>query len=289
MRAFLAILGLLGSVIPAIAVEDLFAGAPRASLHVRLELAGSNRFDFLNGIEWAALEAWRTLELDFALVDVGNDGFPIVAPSAPAVPPAMEGLQAKLEACGEDQKCLAATMMEFAQSGEGGANPFAAMTGMQAGRYRNFAADRSAVCAKGTLVVEDIASGYVFSPPEPARHYRFTRQGNLTLPQDDFGLMDYACRVEVTLDTATGTMSLRLPAAKLSVPVTLGPGGFTDERSVPLIEGVQTIELFDQPAGRDGAWSGVAELAELGSASHNSGQVVAPLKARIVWHLSEEG
>jgi hypothetical protein len=99
--------------------------------------------------------------------------------------------------------------------------------------------------------------------------------------------MDYACMVEVTLDQVTGNMSLRLPAAKLDVPVTLGPGAFTDERSVPLTEALQKIELFDQPAGRDGKWSGVAEFDAAGAASHNSGQVSAPLKARIVWQLTE--
>ena len=100
-------------------------------------------------------------------------------------------------------------------------------------------------------------------------------------------LMDYACRVEVTLDQATGTMSLRLPAAKLDVPVTLGPTAFTDETLVALTGELQTIELFDQPAGRDGKWSGAAELDAAGTASHNSGQVVAPLKARVVWRLTE--
>lgn len=268
--------------------QDPFAGNPRGRLDVRIELSGRNRVDLPNGVEWAAIDARRTLEIAFAVVDVGNDGLPIVSASKAdaALPPAMEDLKAKIDACGEDQQCLARTMMEFAKTGSG--NPFLQMTGQQPGRYGNFAADRAGTCASGTLVVEDVLSGVNISPPEPARAYRFTRNGSLTLPKDDFGLMDAVCAVELTLDRQTGHMSLRLPAAKLAVPVTLGPGAFTDERAVPLIEGKQGIELFDQPAGRDGAWTGVAEVAAAGSASHNSGQVAAPLKARVTWAFSEE-
>jgi hypothetical protein len=292
MRFLLAAIAALALISPAVANDDPFAGNARGSLHVRIELAGKARVNFPNGVEWAAIEAWRTLELDFGLVDVGNDGVPIVGGvPAGAVPPEAQALEAKIKACGDDQSCLAQTMMEFAQSGqgaEGGRNPFEAMLGMQPGRYRNFAADHyGSVCATGTLVVEDMLEGVTIPPPNPAVAYKFTRNGSLTLPAGDAYLMDYACRVEISLDTVAGTMSLRLPAAKLDVPVRLGPTAFTDETSVLLIEGAQTIELLDQPAGRDGAWSGVAELAELGSASHNAGQVVAPLKARIVWRFSE--
>ena len=288
MRLLLAAFGLVAACLPAVAAGDPFPGAPRAKLHVRIEFAGANRVDLPNKVEWAAIEAWRTLEVDFALVDVGNDGVAIVAPAGAAeVPPAMADLESKIAACGEDHKCLAATMKEFAEASAGTPDMFAQMTGQQPGRFRNFAADLQGTCATGTLVVQDILSGVYIPPPEPARAYRFTRDGNLTLPQDDFGLMDYACRVEVSLDQATGSMSLRLPAAKLAVPVKLGPGAFTDETAVPLVEDLQTIEIFDQPAGSEGAWTGVAELEGAGAASHNSGQVVAPLKARIVWHLVE--
>jgi hypothetical protein len=289
MRLFFATLGIFAACLPAAAIDDPFPGAPRASLHVSIELAGNQRVDMPNQVEWAAIEAWRTLEVEFALVDVGNDGYPIVSSGAALAetPSAVSDLEAALEACGEDQGCLAKAMMAFAKASDGSSNPFLEMTGQQPGRFRNFAADRTTVCASGTLVVEDVLSGVYIPPPEAARPYRFTRAGNLTLPQDDFGLMDYACRVEVTLDQASGQMSLRLPAAKLDVPVALGPGAFTDEMAVPLIEGLQVIELFDQPAGGDGKWSGLAQLGAAGSASHNSGQVVAPLSARITWRLVE--
>lgn len=289
MRFVVAALAALALSHASAAMDDPFAGQERGTLHVRIELAGSARVDLPNGIEWAAIEAWRTLEVDFSLVDVGQDGVPIVGGiPADAVAPEAQDLEARIKACGDDQKCLAQTMMEFAQSGqgaEGGRNPFEAMLGIQPGRYRNFAADLfGGVCAKGSLVVQDILSGVSIPPPFAARAYRFTRNGSLTLPADDDYLMDYACRVEVTIDTATGAMSLRLPAAKLDVPVVMGPTAFTQEASTPLIEGQQTIELLDQPTG--GTWTGIEEIA-LGFASHNSGQVVAPLKGRVTWSFSE--
>lgn len=288
MHLLIAGLAMLLAILPAAANYDPVAGNGRGKLHIRIELTGANRVSLPNGIEWFQIEAWRSLDVTFGLVDVANDGVPIVsAGGGPNLSPGMDDLQGRMEACGEDQKCLAATMMEFARSAEGGANPFEQMTGQQPGRYRNFSADRVGTCAEGTLVVEDVLTGVVIPPPLPARAYAFTRTGSLTLPQDDFGVMDYVCRVEVSLDQVNGTMSLRLPAAKLDVPVALSAGGFTDERSTPLIEGAERIELFDQPAGRDGAWTGVAEIDALGSASHNSGQVNAPLKARISWSFSE--
>lgn len=287
MRFVLAAIAALALAQPARAVDDPFAGQPRASLHVRIELAGANRVNFPNGVEWARIEALRTLEVDFGLVDIGIDAYAIVSTDGknqPGTTPAVEDLQAKIAACGENQKCLADAMMAFAQSAESSADAFAQMTGAQPGRYRNFAADHHGTCAKGTLVVEDVLSGVVIPPPNPAVAYRFTRNGALTLPVEDEYLMDYACRIELTLDTATGAMSLRLPAAKLQVPVTMGPTAFTHERSTPLVEGPQTIELIDQPTG--GTWTGIAEV-ETGSASHNSGQVAAPLKGRVTWSFSE--
>jgi hypothetical protein len=288
MRLIVTSLAIVLAAFPAVAVDDPFVGNTRGQLQVRIDLTGTNRVSLANGVEWFQIDAWRSLDISFGMVDVGNDGVPIVsAGGGSALSPAMQDLQSRMAVCGDDQTCLSATMMEFAQSAQSAVNPFEQMTGQQPGRYRNFAADRAGTCAKGTLVVEDILSGVVIPPPLPARAYKFTRMGSLTLPQDDFGLMDYACRVEVSLDQANGTMSLRLPAARLDVPVSLSAGGFTDETSTLLIEGIQSIELIDQPAGRDGAWTGVAEIGQLGSASHNSGQVVAPLRARISWSFSE--
>lgn len=268
--------------------EDPFEGSPRGMLSVKLELSGTNRVDLPNGVEWAAIEARRSMAVEFALVDVGNDGLPIVAAKrdGPALSPEMDSLKGKIEACGEDQACLARTMMEFAAAGGGGANVFQQMTGQQPGRYRNFAGDRSGTCAKGTLVVKDVLTGVYIPPPEPARAYRFTRNGSRELPATDAALTDAVCGIEMTLDTVAKTISLRLPAS-LAVGVSLGTGAFTDERAVKLVEGDRFIAIHEQPAGGPGAWSGSAEIANAGSASHNSGQVVAPLKGRLEWRFSE--
>lgn len=286
VSASLSILAL--ATLPAAGQSDPFAGNERATLHIRLQLAGTGRVDMPNGVEWAAISAQRTLDLTYALVDVGNDGLPIVGgvPEG-AVPPAMKNLEGKLAECGQDQACLAATMMQFARSGQGGQNPFAAMTGMQPGRYRNFVADRAdGVCADGTVVVDDVLSGVVIPPPKPAEAYRFTRTGTLALPKDDSATIDAVCAAEVSLDTQTGEVSLRLPVGRIGVPVSMGPTAFTHESSVPFAEGQGTLELMNQPSVQAGDWSGSTEVDSLGSASHNSGQVSAPLSGSIAWRLT---
>jgi hypothetical protein len=274
------------AIAPAHGEGDLFAGNERASLRVRIELAGSGRTSLPNGVEWAALSASRTLDLTYDLVDVGNDGVPIVGgvPDG-TIPSAVRDLEAGMAACRDDQVCMAAKMLEFARSGQGGQNPFLAGTGMQPGRYRNFAADRAGVCAKGMVRVDDVLSGVTIPPPNPAVAYRFTRVGDQILPQDDFAITDAVCTVEVSLDTQTGALSLRLPVGKFRVPVSMGPGAFTNERSVAFVEGRDTFELLDQPSARDDAWSGSAAIEKVGSASHNSGQVVVGLSGRISWRL----
>ncbi len=290
MRVGLVLLCVLPLFAGSVLGQDHFAGNDRATLHVRLQLAGSGRVNLPNGVEWFAISAQRTLDVTYALVDVGNDVVPIVGgvPDG-AVPQEMVDLENKLAECGENQACLAATMMEFARSGQGGQNPFAAMTGMEAGRYRNFAADRaSGACADGSVVVDDILSGVVIPPPNPAVAYRFTRTGALSLPQEDFAIIDAICAAEVSLDTQTGKVSLRLPLGRIGVPVTMGPTAFTHENSVPFAEGQGALELLNQPSAQDGGWSGAADVDDVGSASHNSGQVGVDLSGRISWRLMTE-
>lgn len=277
---------LMISVSPA-AAQDPFAGKPRGKLTVKLELAGSGRVDMPNGVEWAAIEAKRSMTAVFEMVDVGSDGLPIVSakPAGSALSPNMNDLKDKIDACGGDHACLSRTMMEFAASGSGGGNVFQQMTGQQPGRFLNFAGDRSGTCATGTLTVKDALTGVVIPPPLPARPYSFTRSGSTALPAGDARLTDTACGIEMTFDTATNTMSLRLPVS-LAVGVSLGAGAFTNERAVTLVEGRQFLTLHDQPAGGPGSWRGAADIGDAGSASHNSGQVAASLKGRIAWEFS---
>ncbi|MBJ3783771.1 hypothetical protein [Devosia sediminis] len=267
---------------------DHFAGNDRVSLHVQITLDGSDRKDLPNGVEWFAITAHRELDLTYSLVDVGMDGVPIVGGVREgAVSDEMKDLEASLAECGENQICLAGVMMQFAQSGQGGTNPFEAMTGMQPGRYRNFAGDRAGTCAEGRVVVSDVLEGVVIPPPNPAVAYNFTRKGQLDLPQSDASMADGICGAEVTLDVATGAVSLRLPLGAITVPVTMGPGAFTHESGVAFAEGNATVELLDQASSGTGAFSGETPI-RIGSASHNSGQVGAGLSGRLHWSLVVE-
>ncbi|MCR6634335.1 hypothetical protein [Devosia sp.] len=78
MRPGFALCLLLALAGPASAQTDPFAGNPRATLRVSIELSGSARENFPNGVEWAAIAAVRRLDLSYELVDVANDGLPIV-------------------------------------------------------------------------------------------------------------------------------------------------------------------------------------------------------------------
>lgn len=288
MRSGTVLAIMLTLAAPAMAQTDAFAGNARASLHLRIDLSGAARVNFPNGIEWAGINAVRSLDLTYQLVDVGNDGVPIVGGLAEgAVPQEMRDLEARMAECGDNQVCLAGVMMQFAQGGMGqadGRNPFEAMVGMQPGRYVNLAGDRSGTCAEGVVEVRDRLHGVTIPPPNPAVAYDFPRTGSLSLPQRTSSGADAVCGVEVSLDTATGSMSLRLPLGSISVPVTLGPGAFTDEGAVAFVEGRGTLELVNQaPAG--GEWTGAADVT-IGSASHNSGQVSAALSGRVSWSLS---
>ena len=130
MRHLAIALGLLIAMLAGVQAQtDHFAGNDRVRLHVQVTLDGSDRKNLPNGVEWFAITAHRELDLVYSLVDVGMDGVPIVGgPREGAVPPEMLDLESRLADCGDDQVCLAGVMMQFAQSGQGGANPFEAMT-----------------------------------------------------------------------------------------------------------------------------------------------------------------
>lgn len=287
MRHLAIALGLLIAMLAGVQAQtDHFAGNDRVRLHVQVTLDGSDRKNLPNGVEWFAITAHRELDLVYSLVDVGMDGVPIVGGLREgAVPPEMLDLESRLADCGDDQVCLAGVMMQFAQSGQGGANPFEAMTGMQPGRYRNFSGDRAGTCATGTVAVSDLLEGVVIPPPNPAVAYNFTRKGQIDLPQSNEAMTDAVCGAEATLDLVTGAVSLRLPLGQVSVPVTMGPGAFTHESAVSFAEGAKPLELIDQASAGSGSYSGVTDIT-LGSASHNSGQVAAALSGRLHWTLS---
>lgn len=78
------------------------------------------------------------------------------------------------------------------------------------------------------------------------------------------------------------------PAVDLPVRVTLGVEALTDEKAVSPVEGERFLTVYDQPSGSPVAWSGSAEIKNIGSASRNSGQVSALLHGRIEWSFAAD-
>lgn len=282
-------LGLL-VLLPAPKAQDAFAGANTGTLWLEIELSGSGRTDLPNGLEWAALEASRSLALQVRLVDVGNGGVPVVPVGGvggadganPLIPAGLEEMEAAMAACNGDQACQMMTSMRFSKEMMSMGQAFA--DSLESTRFSNWSAMRTGDCAIGTMSVRDAGQGVVISPPNPAAAYRFERTGAISLPEGLDAIRESACSAELTHDTESGLVSLRLPVGGLMVPVSLSGHAFTDETSVALVEGQRLLELPDQPVAGD-ELNGTATLEQLGSASHNSGQVVAPLRATIAWRF----
>lgn len=295
-QSLLALCGLgLGLLVllPAPEAQDAFAGSATGTLWLEIDLGGSGRMDLPNGVEWAALDASRSLTLQLRLFDVGNGGVPIVPVGGfggadganPLMPPGMEEMQAAMEACGDDQACLMATSMRFSKEMMAMGQAFADT--LDSTRFSNWSAMRTGDCAMGTMSVRDMGQGVIISPPNPAAPYRFERAGSISLPQGLEAIREAVCTAELTHDTEAGLVSLRLPTSGLMVPVTLTGHAFTDETAVPLIEGQLLLELLDQSVAGD-ELSGTITLPRLGSASHNSGQVSVPLRATIAWRFEQD-
>lgn len=292
----LALLGLALSLfvlLPAPKAQDAFAGAATGTLWLEIELSGSGRTDLPNGVEWAALEASRGLALQLRLVDVGNGGVPIVPVGGvggpdginPLVPQGIEELEAAMAACNGDQACQMMTSMRFSKEMMSMGQAFA--DSLESKRFSNWSAVRTGDCAIGTMSVRDAGQGVVISPPSPAAAYRFERAGSIDLPGGLDAIRESVCSAELTHDTESGLVSLRLPIGGLKVPVALTGHAFTDETTVELIEGQRLLDLPDQPVAGD-ELNGHVTFEQLGSASHNSGQVVAPLRAAIAWRFQPD-
>lgn len=296
-QSLLALSGLalgLFVLLPAPKAQDAFAGANTGTLWLEIELSGSGRTDLPNGVEWAALDATRSIALQLRMVDVGNGGVPIVPVAGvggarganPLIPAGLEEMEAAMAACHGDQACQMLTSMRFSQEMMVMGQAFADT--LESKRFGNWSAARTGDCAAGTMSVRDVGQGVVISPPSPAAPYRFERAGSIDLPGGLEAIRESVCSAELTHDTESGLVSLRLPTGGLMVPVALSGHAFTDETAVPLIEGQHLVELLDQPStGQD--LGGQVTLDRLGSASHNSGQVVAPLRATITWWFQSGG
>ncbi len=280
-------------LLPAPEAQDVFAGSPTGTLWLDIELSGSGRTDLPNGVEWAQLDATRSLALQLRMVDVANGGVPIVPVGGfggpdganPLVPPGMAEMEAAMAACNGDQACQMMTSMRFSKEMMAMGQAFS--DSLDSTRFSNWSALRTGDCALGSMSVRDVGHGVIISPPNPAAPYRFERAGSIRLP-DGLDLVRKAiCSAELTHDTETGLVSLRIPTDGLMVPVALTGHAFTDETAVPAIEGRRQLELLDQPVG-GGDLGGQVTLDQLGWASHNSGQVSAPLRASLSWRFEAD-
>jgi hypothetical protein len=291
--------GLMASAAAQSMPKTMFPGAPTGVLTVRMELSGSARRDMPNGVEWYKLTALRTLDLRLTMLDPGVTNAPLVevsgrdpknanANAVPGMPPGMQEMAAAIEACDGDQACERAAMTKLAPKIQANPQAYDPKKSTDANRYQNWVNDRRVICAKGSLSVSDSGEGVVIPPPNPARPYKFQRIGSVALPDGKEKTIEAACIAEITFDRQTGKASLVLPAAGLAVPVKLSGQAFTNETSVAFIEGVQKIKILDQPgltAGKPAkSWSGQTTM-KIGSVSHNSGQVVVPVTAKITWRF----
>jgi hypothetical protein len=153
-------------------------------------------------------------------------------------------------------------------------------------RFENWLADRRGPCATGTLIVEDQGDGVNISPPAPSKPYKFQRVGKLDLSGQAANIMEKVCRAEFSVDLQKGLLSLRLNGFDVPVPVRMSGQAFTNESSVPFLEGRSKFELFDQSIKPDEAtWSGQSRFENAGSVSHNSGQTVAPMTGTLTWRF----
>ena len=280
----------VGSAFSQEKMRDPYANAPTGRLSISVELKGSGRRDLPNKVEWSRLKVSRRLEVELAMLVPG-------ASTAPAVkvggitsddvqaPAGVEAIGKAVAACGEDEACRARTMMAIGQRLKG--NPDALGTLKQDDtRYENWIPDHRGVCATGAITVDDEGDGVNIAPPAPAAPYRFRRSGRLTLPVETEAVVEKLCHAVVTIDRQAGLLSLRVAAGPIPVPVRLEGQAFTSETSVPFREGSGELEIFDQKIDPQAkSWQGNGGIEKAGSVSHNSGSVVAPVAAMIIWRF----
>ena len=271
-------------------LKDLYAGAPTGRLYITLEFKGSGRKDLPNKVEWYRLTTSRKLELELAMVVPGPTVSPAIPvgnsdPSTAGMPPAMAAMAKAVKDCDGDESCQKRAIAAF--TAQMMANPKGmGSSKLDTKRYENWVVDRRGACAKGTASVEDEGDGVNIAPPSPAAPYRFKRTGRLTLPVETSAVVEKICDVTMTIDKQANLLSMRLGTFDFQTPVQLQGQAFTNEKSVPFLEGAKRIELLDQPlnaGSKEG--SGSKRLPKLGSVSHNSGSTVAPVDGSVTWRF----
>ena len=266
--------------------------SPAGHLHVTLQLAGTARNHFPNGIEWAGLTISRSMSVDLAMTmpqAVTGPGLALggVEPGQAPLPTGMATIAQAMEACGEDEACRMKSMMSIGKQLQADAQALGALEGDKT-RYETWTSARGDVCASGNISVADAGDGVSFVPPDPAGKYHFERIGGVEIRATaaDANSVEALCVAVLAVDRKLGLASLRLPAGGIVVPVHLTGQSFTSEKQVEFLEGAERIEVIDQPIDvRSRTWGGQTALADVGSVSHNSGQVVVPVNARITWEF----
>lgn len=264
-----------------------------AVLRLDIELTGSATHRYSNGVEWAALTTKRRLSIDVAMFDTGDGRFPTLAiggvaagppPTEVETPPALAELEQAVETCGENVVCRLSAVTKFSAQIQGQPEAFGLGGEEAPARYQNWTADvRTVDCMAGSIDVHDVGEGVVINPPSPAVSYRFYRDGRFVLDgTQSQRQIELGCQGQVTWDKQANLVSLKLPAAGLSVPVTLSGQAFTNETAVSFMSG-ELISVLDQPVSETGIWHGEAMIREAGFVSHNSDQVVIPVDAHIKW------
>jgi len=264
--------------------------APTGRLFVTVDLKGSGRKDLSNKVEWYRLTANRKLELELAMYMPMKSPAPMIKvggidQSNAPMPEGMAALKNAVEACKGDQACerqAATAIMQKMMASPGG------LGAMQPDdtRFQNWVADRRGPCAAGVLTVADQGDGVNISPPAPAKPYKFQRTGKLDLSGQAMNVMDKACQAEISVDLQKGLLSLRLNGLNVPVPGQMSGQAYTKENSVPFLEGRSKFELFDQPVKvEEATWSGQGRFENVGSVSHNSGQIVAPMTGTLIWRF----
>jgi hypothetical protein len=263
---------------------------PTGRLFLTMELKGSGSKDLSNKVEWYRLTASRKLDLELAMYMPMKSPAPMIKvggidhSNAP-MPEGMAAIKNAVDACKGDKACERQAVTEVARKMMASPGGLGAMQPDDA-RFENWLADRRGPCATGTLAVEDQGDGMNISPPAPAKPYKFQRVGKLELSGQKTDVMDAACQAEISVDRQKGLLSLRINGLNIPVPVQMSGQAYTNEKSVPFLEGRNKIELFDQSVSIDAAaWSGQGQFEQIGSASHNSGQTVAPMTGTLTWRF----
>jgi len=293
IACFLAMSALLMPPLAAMPLEpDQFPDAPRAILHMRMEIGGFHRWDSANGLEHTTLRASRTADLRLLMVLTDESRAPPVPIRGhdltnPELPEAQQTVTNMIEACNGDPACQIEAAKRYADAIEAAPDGFGT-TEWDDERYDNWISDRSKPCATGTLTIADSGGGMVVNPPAPVSPFSYSRSGVQDVKSAPDDVLNRICDAWFSYDIDDATASIRLPAYGFWVDTLFG-GDYQGEQHLQLIEGGPSFvfSLDRASAWNGGGSSGTFTVPAIGVASLSGGQSVS-LDATISWSLSPE-